>query len=133
MKMSSIVILTLLISCATKAPRRNALESTKVLSALKSSGLQGIQNGATETFRAENLTCLRDLSKDAWKCGFVNNGRNYEVPEKESGELSGILFNLPVAQGDSGAATPFIECRMYDRDPENARCDVAISLDYQGP
>ena len=133
MKLSSIVILTLIVSCSTRAPRENSFQSTKVLSSLRSSGLSGIQNGATEIYRAENLNCLKDLTKNVWKCGFTSQGKTYVIPEKESDILADILFDLPVAQGDSGAATPFVECRMYDKDPENARCDVAISLDYQGP
>lgn len=133
MKLPSLVILTLCFACSSQTPREKTHESTKVLLSLRAAGLSGTKTAQTESFRAENVSCLKDLTKNIWKCGFISNGKNFEIPEKESEVLSGILFDLPVAQGDSGAATPFIECRMYDGDPENAQCDVAISLDYQGP
>ena len=106
---------------------------TSLLSSLKSSGLQGIKSGQTEIYRAESVSCLKDLTREIWKCGFMNTGKSYVVPVKESKALADVLFELPVAQGDSGAATSFIECRMFDGDPENAQCDVAISLDYPRP
>lgn len=136
-----ILLLFLLVACSTSQnktirelyPKNKPRDSKVVLSALKASGITPVINGKTSIYVAVNVSCLRDLNIEVWKCSFTNSGQTYVVPTIESAALSGILIGLPVPQGDSGVATSFIECRMFDGDPENADCDIAISLDYPGP
>lgn len=138
--MKILLALFFLVSCASENkslrelyPKNKAGESGVVVEALKASGLLPLKSGQTEIYRAENVSCLRELSVELWKCSFTHAGKAYEIPNIESSTLSGILMNLPVPQGDSGVATSFIECRIFDGLPENADCDIAISLDYPGP
>lgn len=132
--------LFLLFSCATQNktirelyPKNKPKDSKVVLSALEVSGITPVIKGQTKYYVAVNVSCLRELNIELWKCSFMNSGKQYDIPSIESAALSGILMNLPVPQGDSGVATSFIECRIFDGDPDNADCDIAISLDYPGP
>lgn len=120
-------VFLLLLSCASGKPSGG--KSTAVLQALISSGMIAVKNGESRLFQAEDVSCLRDLTKELWKCKFLSQGKSYEIPPRESAVLSEILFELPVAQGDSGAATSFIGCRTNDGDPESAQCDIAVPLD----
>jgi hypothetical protein len=50
---------------------------------------------------------------------------------KQAEALRIFLYDFPVRQGDSGASTAFIRCEKSDG--MNVDCQMAITLNYEGP
>jgi hypothetical protein len=119
-------------------PKDKPGQSQELFHILKVSGLKLKKMNGGLGFRAYDVTCTTSGSSGDRQCVFLGDEpnrpkqRSYTVPEAETKNLSAILFDLPVAQGDSGAQTPYIEC-WADTDSRNATCSVAIDLDYRGP
>ena len=96
--------------------------------------------GENVRLRAYDVSCLVDVANGARKCslraGPDAKARKYELSASKSERLSSLLFDLPVRQGDSGVATPFIECQQMSSGQTSSyfySCSVATELDYPGP
>lgn len=148
MNNSTLLVALFITSCSTHnktpeasvlTPHSKAKRSAILLKILKSSGLPSISSDETTTYRAFDVGCYLDPQVGKYQCQLynklpLNKATLYKVPQVESDQLSEILFDLPVSKGDSGASTPFVECRTNKDDQllDNS-CDIAITLDHPGP
>ncbi|MEK7355747.1 MAG: hypothetical protein AAB250_04830, partial [Bdellovibrionota bacterium] len=95
-------------------PKDKPEQSSFLLGHLKASGARSTSSsGKQKIYRVFDLDC-RTTVEGKRTCSFADSFgcrvKSCRRPVKDPEGLSNLLFDLPVAQGDSGAETPFIEC-----------------------
>lgn len=118
-------------------PRDKAPQSLALLEILKASGVMPkTHRYGNRVYRAFTIAC-RTQENGAAHCTFASTvdcrGKSCRHEFRDSEGLAAILYDLPVAQGDSGVASPYIECLGSEAAPGFASCSVAQEIDYSGP
>jgi hypothetical protein len=116
---------------------RGTAYAAKLWRLLEATNLPRARVGEDVSITAFDLECtLGEASPtELWppRCRFRKRPGGPVLPLETSPEtrtaLLSTLFELPVSQGDSGAATPYLHCR---RRGDWTTCDVATQVDYEG-
>lgn len=108
-------------------PQNLPKQSANLVKLLKAAGIKPQKSEDTFGYRGYDLSC------SSMECSLRSapNGKKLSLKGEKATQLAGIIFDLPVSQGDSGAETPFVECWTDNKDYNN--CSVAIQIDYSGP
>lgn len=108
-------------------PQNLPKQSANLVTLLKTAGIKSQKSDNTFGYRAYDVSC------SSVECSLRASpgGKKLSLKGEKATQLAGIIFDLPVSQGDSGAETPFVECWTDNKDYNN--CNVAIQIDYSGP
>lgn len=109
--------------------------SPAVVKGLKALGAKTSVRGASSKMRVRDLSCVMDPSRPegpVTRCEFFDELARRQI--KRSGpaaeDMRMLLSGLPVSRGDSGAATPWLECESgFGLDT----CTVGALVDDEGP
>ncbi len=122
------------------APAEKPARSPQLYQALLKVGAKEVKKTDGKSLAVFDLTCSMKPTKNGEdmvsNCEFFNQpesvkGRKRTVKTGADAEkLRELLFGFQVAQGDSGAMTPYVKCESYGSDPT---CSIAVEVDYVGP
>jgi hypothetical protein len=122
------------------APAEKPARSPQLYQALLKVGAREVKKTDGKSLAVFDLTCSMKPTKNGEdmvsNCEFFNQpegvkGRKRTVKTGADAEkLRELLFGFQVAQGDSGAMTPYVKCESYGSDPA---CSIAVEVDYVGP
>jgi hypothetical protein len=121
-------------------PKDKAPDSPRLFEILERARAPMVKLENITVIRAYNVECRIAGETGGYTCSMkdkpsgLGKSRSVKVRGADAEALAMLLFGLPVAQGDSGVETRFVECvRQGPKNTMAADCSVAIDLDYQGP
>ncbi len=118
------------------AYRRTEALSEKIWNYFEKMKWPKTKNGKLEVRRYYDFGCsISDSSTQIAKCYYSLTPAAKRIesgaPQDVMTEFRTLLFDYPIANGDSGAMTKYITCEKDGTSP--AYCNIAINIDYTGP
>lgn len=132
---TAVIASEVVVDALTARPAPAPRTSPAVVKGLKALGAKTSVRGSSRKMRVRDLSCVMDPSRPegpVTRCEFFDELARRQI--KRSGpaaeDMRMLLSGLPVSRGDSGAATPWLECESgFGLDT----CTVGALVDDEGP
>ncbi len=121
-------------SVRARFPKNKPAQSAELLRILRSAGVKpNVDSLGNRIYQAFEVECRPLACRYSAQVNCLKKACLRQFNESDSEALSSLLFDLPVAQGGAGVATPYLACVVTPGAPESVSCHVAQLLDYPGP